>query len=46
MDPNDWQYLAEGGANIIFRYIGLNEEYVPFTLFIYLVFKLFRRIKF
>lgn len=28
MDPKDWKYLAEGGANIIFRYAGSDHEYV------------------
>ena len=22
MDPDEWEYLTEGGANIVFKYIG------------------------
>ena len=30
MDSNDWDFLAEGGANIIFKYTGVNPELVNF----------------
>ena len=35
MDPTDWKYLAEGGANIVFRYEGLLDEFVSELKHIY-----------
>jgi len=28
MDPSEWEYLTEGGANIVFRYCGKDLKYV------------------
>jgi hypothetical protein len=38
MDPHEWSYLAEGGANIVFKYIANNEKYVKLGFCIRVVF--------
>lgn len=33
MNPFEWEYFTEGGANIIFRYKGTDPYYVNFRIF-------------
>lgn len=28
LEPEDWQYLNEGGANVVFKYCGTDSELV------------------
>lgn len=32
MNPFEWEYFTEGGANIIFRYKGTDPNYVNFRI--------------